>query len=49
MEKKTDTVKILRDIRDKISKETENMDFREFRKYMETERLESRDSEGERR
>ena len=31
-----DAVKMMRDIRDKISTETANMTFEEFKKYMET-------------
>lgn len=34
-EKKFDAVKMMRDIRDKISAETENMTFEELKKYMD--------------
>ena len=37
-EKDFDAVKMMRDIRDKISKETMNMNFEELKKYM-NERL----------
>ena len=36
IEKKFDSVKMMREIRDKISKETGNMDFKEFKKYMDS-------------
>lgn len=32
--KKFDAVKMMREIRDKISSETQNMSFEEFKKYM---------------
>lgn len=35
-EKKFDSVKMMREIRDKISQDTENMDFKEFKKYMDS-------------
>lgn len=35
-EKAFDVVKMMSDIRDKISAETENMNFEELKKYMET-------------
>jgi len=34
-EKTFDAVKMMRDIRDKISNETQNMTFEEFKKYLE--------------
>jgi hypothetical protein len=37
MEKTFDTVKMMREIRDKISAETQNMSFEEFKKYIETQ------------
>jgi len=35
MEKKFDSVKMMREIRDKISEETQNMSFEEFKKYID--------------
>ena len=35
-EKPFDAVKMMREIRDKISAETQNMTFDEFKKYIET-------------
>jgi predicted nucleotide-binding protein (sugar kinase/HSP70/actin superfamily) len=35
MEKTFDTVKMMREIRDKISAETQNMTFEEFKKYLD--------------
>ena len=35
-EKSFDTVKMMREIRDKISSETQNMTFEEFKKYMDS-------------
>jgi hypothetical protein len=35
-EKSFDAVKMMRDIRDKISAETQNMSFEEFKKYIDT-------------
>ena len=35
-EKSFDAVKMMRDIRDKISEETQNMTFEELKKYIET-------------
>jgi len=35
MEKTFDTVKMMREIRDKISAETQNMSFEEFKKYID--------------
>ena len=35
-EKKFDAVKMMREIRDKISLETQNMTFEELKKYIET-------------
>jgi len=35
-EKKIDAVKMMREIRDKISMETANMDFKEFKKYIDS-------------
>jgi hypothetical protein len=37
MEKTFDTVKMMRETRDKISAETQNMSFEEFKKYIETQ------------
>jgi hypothetical protein len=37
MEKTFDTVKMMREIRDKISAETQNMTFEEFKKYMDAQ------------
>lgn len=37
MEKTFDTVKMMRDIRDKISAETQNMTFEEFKKYIDAQ------------
>jgi len=42
-DKKFDSVKMMREIRDKISSETENMNFEEFKKYMDS-KLKSKDS-----
>jgi hypothetical protein len=36
IEKSFDAVKMMRDIRDKISAETQNMSFEEFKKYIDT-------------
>lgn len=36
IEKKFDSVKMMMEIRDKISKDTENMDFKEFKKYLDS-------------
>jgi hypothetical protein len=35
-EKSFDAVKMMREIRDKITAETENMSFQELKKYLET-------------
>ncbi len=35
-EKAFDAVKMMRDIRDRISEETQNMSFEELKKYIET-------------
>jgi hypothetical protein len=35
-EKSFDAVKMMREIRDKISAETQNMNFEELKKYLET-------------
>lgn len=35
-EKSFDTVKMMREIRDKISNETQNMTFEEFKKYIDS-------------
>ena len=35
-EKTFDTVKMMREIRDKISSETQNMTFEEFKKYIDS-------------
>lgn len=40
-EKSFDAVKMMREIRDKISIETQNMTFEEFKKYLETRIKES--------
>ncbi len=37
MEKTFDTVKMMREIRDKISAETQNMSFEEFKKYIDSQ------------
>lgn len=37
MEKTLDAVKMMREIRDKISAETQNMTFEEFKKYIDTQ------------
>jgi hypothetical protein len=34
-DKKFDSVKMMREIRDRISKDTETMNFEEFKKYMD--------------
>ncbi len=39
-EKTFDTVKIFREIKEKIAKETENMSFAEFKKYLKNNRVE---------
>ncbi len=44
IEKKFDSVKMMREIRDKISKDTENMDFKEFKNYMDS-KLKSKNSQ----
>ncbi len=36
IEKSFDAVKMMREIRDKISNETQNMTFEEFKKYIES-------------
>ena len=41
-EKTFDAVKMMRDIRDKISSETQNMTFAELKKYMQTKIQESK-------
>jgi len=41
-EKSFDAVKMMRDIRDKISEETQNMTFEELKKYIETHIKESK-------
>lgn len=43
-EKRFDAVKMMREIRDKISKKTGDMDFKEFKKYMDRERLNNKSS-----
>ncbi|NOU17428.1 MAG: hypothetical protein HOO91_07715 [Bacteroidales bacterium] len=40
-EKTFDAVKMMREIRDKISNETQNMTFEEFKKYLESRIKES--------
>ena len=37
MEKTFDAVKMMREIRDKISAETQNMTFEEFKKYIDAQ------------
>ena len=37
MEKTFDTVKMMREIRDRISAETQNMTFEEFKKYIDAQ------------
>ena len=39
IEKKFDAVKFMRETRDKISAETQNMNFNELKKYFEIRRL----------
>ena len=41
-EKSFDAVKMMRDIRDKISSETQNMTFAELKNYMQTKMKESK-------
>ena len=41
-EKKIDAVKMMRDIRDKISTETQNMNFEEFKAYVEEKIVKSK-------
>jgi len=41
-EKKFDAVKMMREIRNKISKETQGMKFEEFKKYVEVKLAESK-------
>jgi hypothetical protein len=41
-EKTFDAVKMMRDIRDKISSETQNMTFAELKNYMQTKMKESK-------
>ena len=41
-EKPFDAVKMMRDIRDKISSETQNMTFAELKNYMQTKMKESK-------
>lgn len=48
IEKDFDSVKMMRDIRDKISKETMNMNFEELKKYI-NERLHKSRTLGERK
>ena len=38
-EKKFDTVKIFREIKEKIAKETENMSFKQFKEYLKKNQL----------
>lgn len=38
-EKNFDTVKFFQQVKEKIAKETKDMTFEEFKKYMETRRL----------
>ncbi|MGC4128890.1 MAG: hypothetical protein QM564_04870 [Bergeyella sp.] len=38
-EKKFDTVKIFREIKEKIAKETENMSFEQFKEYLKQNQL----------
>lgn len=46
-EKINDAVKMMREIRNKISKETGNMDFKEFKKYMDRERSKNKRPQSE--
>jgi hypothetical protein len=39
IEKKFDTVKVFREIKEKIAKETENMNFAEFKEYLNKHKL----------
>ena len=39
IEKSFDTVKVFRDIKEKIAKETENMSFLEFKEYLNKNKL----------
>ncbi len=41
-EKPFDAVKMMREIRDKISSETQNMSFQELKKYMQSKIAESK-------
>jgi len=47
-EKNFDSVKMMREIRDKISKETENMNYEEFKTYMDL-KLKSKDSSSQKK
>ena len=38
-EKKFDTVKIFREIKERIAKETENMNFEQFKEYLNQNQL----------
>jgi hypothetical protein len=38
-EKKFDTVKVFREIKEKIAKETENMTFLQFKEYLKNNKL----------
>jgi hypothetical protein len=40
-EKKFDTVKVFREIKEKIAKETENMTFAQFKEYLNKNKLET--------
>ena len=42
IEKKFDAVKMMREIRDKISSETQNMSFEELKAYLENQSAESK-------
>lgn len=41
IEKTFDAVKMMREIRDKINKETQNMNFEQFKAYIKTKMTES--------
>ena len=43
-EKTFDTVKIFREIKEKIAKETENMSYEEFKAYLKNNKLEKVES-----
>ena len=43
-EKTFDTVKVFREIKEKIAKETENMTFEQFKEYLKKNKLEAVES-----